>query len=204
MGNTKKIKSRTIATRVAALEWNLYFADVLKVREQGGNNRGAIVEMIQRADGPAGERYAWCQSLQNASWRLATGAKIVRPVVSKQSEIRGGTMLLGGSASVGIIAERARQLRLTVQRPFRGDHFAMQLTDDEWPDHTGQIVRVLAIVPKAGYLCQTVEGNTGDGSVADGDGVFRRVRFLRSSRTIFYRVPGITAKSHLPPNKKGR
>lgn len=186
-------KYSSMATRAVALEWALYFAEVLKVRERG-RNTGTLVRMFQLADGLAGEGYSWCQSFLNGCWRLATGARI------KNYRIVGGTMLAAGTASVGQFAADARRHGHVVKRPYRADYFCMQLTGDNWPDHVGQIVRVLRLWPGA-YWCKTVEGNTGSESVDDGDGAYVKHRFLRSSRTIFVRKPGLVLNPHLPPKR---
>jgi hypothetical protein len=163
-----------------------------KVREVGGWNAGPRVDMYEEADTLPGKRYAWCQSFLNAIHRLATGGVIVG------GKIVGGEMLMGGTASVGLACAEARKRGLLVSRPQRGDIFGMQLDSNSWPDHTGIILRVIS-VGVAGFLCQTVEGNTGSGSVDEGDGVYVRTRLL-SRRTIFYRVPGkrtvVRGKTH--------
>lgn len=169
-------------TRLVALDYALAEAKA-NVREVGGWNAGPRVEMYQREDTLPGERYAWCQSFQNAMWRLASGGRIVG------DDIVGGEMLAGGTASVGFAVAWAKAHDWIVDRPYRGDHFAMQLDGDNWPDHTGQIVRVLSLGP-LGFLCSTVEGNTGSGSIDEGDGVYPRTRWLSKSRTVFYRAPG--------------
>jgi hypothetical protein len=168
--------------RLIALDHALAEAKA-NVREVGGWNAGPRVELYQGADTLPGNHYAWCQSFQNAMWRLATGGKIVGPMIV------GGEMLAEGTASVGQAVAWARSKGYVVTRPYRGDHFAMLLDGDSWADHTGQVVRVVSLGP-LGYLCNTVEGNTGSGSVDEGDGVYLRTRFLSKSRTIFYRVPG--------------
>lgn len=154
-----------------------------RVREVGGWNAGPRVETYQNADTLPGEHYAWCQSFLNAMHRLATGGLIVG------GRIVGGEMLMGGTASVGLACAEAKKRGLTVSSPKRGDIFGMQLTSDSWPDHTGIILNVIS-VGVAGFLCRTIEGNTGSGSVDEGDGVYIRTRLL-SRRTIFYRVPGM-------------
>lgn len=153
-----------------------------RVREVGGFNAGPRVETYQHADTLPGDHYAWCQSFLNAMHRLATGGLIVG------GKIVGGEMLMGGTASVGLACAEARKRGLLVSKPQRGDIFGMQLDSNSWPDHTGIILRVIS-VGVAGFLCQTIEGNTGSGSIDDGDGVYVRTRLL-SRRTIFYRVPG--------------
>lgn len=159
------------------------------IHEEGGNNAGAFVEMVQRADGLAGEHYAWCQSLQNAAHRIATGGEIVRR--NGRLDIQGGMMLAQGTASVGFFVDYARRLGWVVTRPLRGDRVAFQFTSDNWPDHVGIIERVLRLGPV--LILQTLEGNTSPeagGSQDDGDGVYRRRRVVRASRVIFVRVPG--------------
>lgn len=177
--------------RLVALEYALTEAKA-NVREVGGWNAGPRVEMYQRADTLPGERYAWCQSFMNAMWRLATGGRVL------SRDIVAGEMLADGTASVGFAASWAYAKGYTVNRPYRGDHFCMNLDGDSWPDHTGQVDRVLSLGP-AGYLCRTVEGNTGSGSIDEGDGVYPRTRLLSRSRTIFYRVPGMVEVSPLTP-----
>jgi len=192
-------KSASVATRLVALEWALYCALTLKVREKRGHpNGGELVDMFNEADSLPGRGYSWCQSGQNACWRLATGGRIVK--VNGRYTLRGGTMLAGGTASVGQFAENSRSHGYIVKRPYRGDHFCMQLTGDTWPDHVGQIVRVLHL-GFGYYLCRTVEANTGDQNVADGDGFYVKTRLLRSDRTIFVRRGGFLLRPHYPPHR---
>lgn len=162
------------------------------VRERGAPNDGPMVDAFTRADGLAGENYAWCQAFQNAMWRLATGGKLVRTVHADgriEYAIRGGKMLANGTASVGLFIGWAKALNLIVQRPARGDHVAFQFGSDNWPDHVGQIERVISIGPIV--IIQTIEGNTSsgeEGSQDEGDGVYRRRRAMRREKLIFVRV----------------
>lgn len=155
----------------------------LGVRESGRPNGGPRVQMYQREDTLPGEFYAWCQTTLNAAYRVATGGKI------KGLDIVGGKMLANGTASVGMAVAYARERGWLVSRPYAWDCFAMQLDSNSWPDHTGMIVKVLSLGP-LGYLCRTIEGNTGSQSIDDGDGLYIKTRFLSKSRTIFYRIPG--------------
>jgi len=161
--------------------------------EEGGNNRGAFVGMVQRADGLTGEGYAWCQALQNACWRLATGGTIKR--IGGRDEIVGGKMLAGGTASVGQFVAYARTRGWVVDRPLKWDHVAYLFDTDAWADHVGQIEKVLKLGPV--LVIRTIEGNTSadsGGSQADGDGVYRKTRTVRASRVVFIRVPGLAVE----------
>jgi hypothetical protein len=170
--------------------------------EVGYNNRGPFVEMLQRADSLPGEGYAWCQSLQNGAWRLVTGGRVQK--VNGRDEIVGGTMLGGGTASVGMFRDWARSMGYIVTRPFRGDHVLFQFTSDTWPDHIGIVEKVLRLGPV--LILQTLEGNTSPdagGSQSDGGGVYRRRRVVRTSKVIFVRMPGdVEVESPPPPKPK--
>ena len=132
----------------------------------------------------------------NAAWKLATGGQMVKNKATGKWNIVGGANLAGGTASVGVAAAWANANGYRVSRPYRGDHFCLQLGSDSWPDHTGMVDRVLSLGP-AGFLCRTKEGNTGS-NIAEGDGAYTKIRWL-NRRTIFYRVPGVLTNPHLPP-----
>lgn len=179
-----------LVTRLRALEQAQKYVGV---RERGGNNDGPMVDAFTRADALRGENYAWCQSFQNAMWRLATGGRMIRSVNALTNavsyRIEGGKMLAKGTASVGFFVAHARKMGMVVERPARGDHVAFLFTADGWADHVGQIERVISLGPLV--TIQTIEGNTGAGTAGsqdDGDGVYRRRRIMRRSKLIFIRV----------------
>lgn len=80
-----------------------------------------------------------------------------------------------------------------VARPRKGDLICYDWNADNWFDHVGIIERVLALRWRgrrfAGWV-QTIEGNTsaGLGNQSDGDGVYRRRRWLTTTNTRFIRV----------------
>lgn len=181
-------------TRYAAL---LELQGLVGVHEVGGNNRGPMVEAIQRADTLPGEVYAWCQSLQNAGWRLATGG--VWKKVRGRVTLVGGDMLAGGTASVWAFSSWCEAHGFRVSRPLKGDHVCFSwkgTARSSVPgDHVGIVERVLALRPLGLYWVQTIEGNVSpvgalDASDANSgaDGVYRKRRWIRSSDARFYRV----------------
>jgi hypothetical protein len=146
------------------------------VHEKGESNRGPVVDEYQRADTLPGEGYAWCMSLQQWCWRMATG----------------GELLADGTAGCATFFDWAHRSGYLVDRPLRGDHVLFDLDGDrQYDDHVGMVERVLGLGPV--LLLQTIEGNTSPderGDQADGGGVWRKRRAVRRSTVAFVRVPG--------------
>lgn len=150
------------------------------VHEVGGNNRGPVVDKIERWDTLPGIGYSWCQSTQNFTWKVANDE-----------------YLAGGTASVWAFASWCRQRRYEVDRPLRGDHVTYDFYGHGPYDHVGQIEKVLRLGPLV--VLRTIEGNTskGDGgSQEDGGGIYRRTRIVRRSSVAFFRVPGYCPHPH--------
>lgn len=95
------------------------------------------------------------------------------------------------TASVGLFLEWATKAGELVSRPRRGDLICYRFDVDNWPDHVGQVVRVLAIrwrgAEFVGWV-RTLEGNTSAGNNANGGQVQIRYRWV--NRCSFVRVPG--------------
>lgn len=95
------------------------------------------------------------------------------------------------TASVGNFLAWATKAGDVVQRPFRGDIVCYRFDADTWPDHVGQVERVLAVRWRnkvfAGYV-RTIEGNTSAGNDANGGQVQRRWRW--HSRCSYVRILG--------------
>lgn len=133
------------------------FANAIKdldVREQGGNNRGAQVEKIIRANGGTpGE--PWCGDAV-AYWYLNAGAKTV----------------VRSWAAVRLL----EQLLTRVRNPARG-HVVIYNFDGGVPDHTGLFEKWQ---DRAAGTFWAIEGNTNKASRASdsggGEGVHRRLR----------------------------
>lgn len=142
------------------------------VREVGYNT-GPRVRLYQAEDGykPSPDTaYAWCASFVNAMFDWAG-----RPLDE-----------LKRSASVGYLAIYASDRGWTVSTPKRGDIFCMRKAPGAWPYHTGLVVDVL---PDGTIV--TVEGNTSDSSINEGDGVYIKRRTpAQMANATYIRVPG--------------
>lgn len=167
----------TITKREAALR---ELQKLVGVHEEGSNNHGRMVDLIERADSLAGDGYSWCQSTQNYAWLKANGEP-----------------LAGGTASVYFFNAWARaghaRILAPFERPARGDHITFAWHGGGPYDHVGQIEKVLSVGPI--LIVQTIEGNTGPaGAVSDPgtgrDGVYRKRRVVARSSVAIIRVPG--------------
>jgi hypothetical protein len=136
-----------------------YAASLVGVMEQGGNNRGAKVTEIIRANGGTGPE-PWCGDFVAYCYRKA-GSKVVDrrwayvPYLSLITGVRRTTS------------------------PKKGDLVRFEFNGDNTPDHIGLFVEDIG----DGTIV-AIEGNTGaTGAVSDsttgGDGVYRKVRSKR-------------------------
>lgn len=166
------IREKLVRAEVAAAN--------LGIREVGANNHGPWVKKFLHEVGLP-EGYAWCDAFQSYEEHAAAGQRL---------EIE--------SASVAATFAEAKKLGWTVSRPRRGDLVLYDFDGDGLADdHIGIIVKVLHLPTTRGrlaglYLLKTVEGNTGDQSAADGDGVYVRTRAVKPSSVRFIRIPGTT------------
>lgn len=142
------------------------------IREVGGNNHGPEVKRFLAEVGlPQG--YAWCDAFQSYEMHAAAGRRL--PIES---------------ASVWQTYGRAKQLGWLVSSPAPGDLVLYDFDGDgATDDHIGIVVSAAALPGL--WKLNTVEGNTGDGSAADGDGVYLRTRVVRRSSVAFVRIPGV-------------
>lgn len=133
---------------------------LLGTMEVGGNNRGARVSAIIRANGGVGPE-AWCGDFVAYCYRLAGSTRVQRMWASVAA-LRG---------LLGIRATSSPTMGDLVRFTF--DHVGMF---EAWCDAQGRTV------PKAEAThVRTIEGNTGaSGAVSDsatgGDGVYRKIR----------------------------
>lgn len=126
------------------------------IMEVGGNNRGAKVTEIIRANGGTGPE-PWCGDFQAYVYRAA-GSKTVQR----------------GWAAVSYIGRLTGQTIVKIANLLPGDLVCFTF------DHVGMFVRW---IDKAKGIMETIEGNTGaSGAVSDsvtgGDGVYRKRRYV--------------------------
>lgn len=142
------------------------------IREVGPNNHGPEVKRFLAEVGLP-EGYAWCDAFQSYEEHAAAGHRL--PIES---------------ASVAQTYAKARELGWLVQRPQRGDLVLYDFDGDgQCDDHIGIVRSVTPI--GGGFEIHTVEGNTGDGSAADGDGVYLRDRSVKRGAAAYVRIPGV-------------
>jgi hypothetical protein len=160
----------------------------LGIKEVGANNHGpAVKKFLHEVGLPEG--YAWCDAFQSYEEHAAAGHYL--PIES---------------ASVWTTYTKASQLHWLLPRgarPMRGDLVLYDFDGDgQTDDHIGIVVSCTPV--PGGWKLRTVEGNTGDGSAADGDGVYVRTRIVSRGSVAFVRIPGVVAvpKPKRAPAKK--
>lgn len=134
------------------------------ISEVGGNNKGKLVESIQKTVGTA-SREAWCMST-------------IQTMVGLVEDLKGVICDLPVSEHCQTVFNTANAHGNTVNKPDLYDICIWQKHQNNKPTsngHTG-----LVIVDGDEYIT-TIEGNTGpsQGVEADGDGVFKKHRSIR-------------------------
>lgn len=143
-------------------------------KEEGGDNRGATVEMFQRAvDGKASQE-SWCMCFVQYCIKAVEGNSSVLSSKIFRSE------------SCQLVFEKSTDLQ--VKEPFAGcvvvwAHFKNGVNTGL--GHAGILTQV-----SANGMLYTIEGNTSDGAGIDrnGDGVYERIRV--PSGTDSFRILG--------------
>lgn len=159
--STNGLAQYAIDTKDARLLFGLAAEACVGIREQGGNNRGPMVELIQETIGRA-EGESWCMAFVQtclAYAELKTG--IQSPIVATE-----GCMDCW---------DRTPQSQRVKTSPLK---YAIVIWNYEgtYKGHTGLITEVTL----ESYM-RTVEGNTGSDGSRDGDGVYYKKRdWIRS------------------------
>jgi hypothetical protein len=169
-----KIREKMVRAELAAAN--------LGIREVGPNNHGPEVKKFLAEVGLP-EGYAWCDAFQSYEEHAAAGHRL--PIES---------------AGVYATFLKAREIGWLVPAtadPARGDLVLYDFDGDgQADDHIGIVTRASRTF--GGWKLNTVEGNTGGGSIADGDGVYVRTRIVKRSGVAFVRIPGYVADPPAP------
>ncbi len=133
----------------------------MHIREEGGNNKGKIVGWIQSVIGvfkSTGTGDAWCKSaMQCITAFLEDYFQVESPVLASEH------CLTVNNAAKKIAGLWTAACEI-------GSQFEFQ-NGKSTSGHTGLVVSI----PDSIFM-NTVEGNTGDASLADGDGFFKKKR----------------------------
>jgi hypothetical protein len=182
----------------------------LHIRETGGQNRGPLVEAIQRfAGGRAGE--AWCGAFCAVCLRLgaqAAGEKLPLSIglscsrlvkrahalgrVFEQPGSSSGEYPVGHAAPGDLLVLRGgrtgyKHMGIVVQAPEAAPAREVAQAPENSPTDGPDADRAALTQARAGLLV-TIEGNTNDRGSAEGDGVYEKQRNLRRTPAVFVRV----------------
>lgn len=134
----------------------------LHIREEGGNNRGQMVGMIQGIIGaysPSGTGDAWCMSTDQCIVAFIEDFfQVESPILDSEHCV---TVFNAAKKFNGLIAPKCEEGTLWIAKH-----------GDTSNGHTG-----IVIAEKFAGRMDTFEGNTGDSSMRDGDGAYFRSRY---------------------------
>ena len=159
------------------------------LREEGGNNRGPLVELFLRGvEQPPGE--PWC-----AAFVHHVGYWSHFDYAAERS-----AWPLPATASCYMLGAYARERGVLHEEPEEGDVFLLWNAKLARFAHTGVVVRVRGKGETPGgtqwFDCDTIEGNTDSGGSREGDGVMRRVRrFYPKAGDRFIRWSGLAQQA---------
>jgi len=143
------------------------------VSEQGGNNRGQMVEHFLRSVHLAPGQ-PWC-----AAFVYHVGYSAHYDHLAKRS-----SWPLPATGSCEALARAARATGVLREEPYVGDVFLLYSRARERFIHTGIVVGVQdedRVHMRDTHVCVTVEGNTNDDGSASGHTTLRKVRTFREA-----------------------
>ena len=156
-------------------------ASLVGVREQGGNNRGPLIELFLReVKQPPGQ--PWCAAFVHHAGYWS----------HYDHETAKSSWPLPPTASCYMLGEYAKRRGVLRDAPEIGDVFLMWNEKLKRFAHTGIVVQLRdeGETPGEGqwFECETIDGNTDAGGSREGDGVLRRIRrFLPDAGDRFIR-----------------
>lgn len=141
------------------------------VEEEGGNNRGQMVEVFLRSVGLE-EGEPWCAAFVHHVGKAAL----------YDARIERSSWPLPATASCTVLAGHARANGLDRTDPMAGDVFVQYRKELKRYGHTGIVIGVeKCTIGKQGFaewVVTTIEGNTNDAGSREGDSVMRKTRRL--------------------------
>lgn len=156
--------------RLATVSVALAHAD-LKIREEGGNNRGPRIRAyLANTEPPLAEGAPWCAAaVQYWSDVAARGLELTNPLDAVKLEAL--VQSYYDAFKDDVIGPAVR--------PEPGDLVLFKFPKDGKPSPTWNHIGLIARPPKPGTsIAWCVEGNTGDVDQRDGDGVYLKPRDL--------------------------
>ena len=138
------------------------------IGEEGGNNRGQMVEVFLAGVG-LGEGEPWC-----AAFVHHVGSSALYDRAAEKS-----SWPLPATASCWVLGDDAKRRGVCREVPAFGDVFLVYRPDLGRFAHTGFIIEVIGSAQgSAGteWTCATIEGNTNSDGSREGDRVLRTVR----------------------------
>jgi hypothetical protein len=144
-------------------------ASLVGVREEGGNNRGPMIELFLRGvKQPPGQ--PWCAAfVHHVGYWSHFDYGVER-----------SSWPLPATASCYMLGANAKERGVLREEPEDGDVFLLWNAQLVRFAHTGVVARVREEGETPGksawFDCDTIEGNTDLGGSREGDGVMRRVR----------------------------
>ena len=163
--------------RLAEVALGVAIGDLARnVREQGGDNRGPEVgEYLANAGIPVPA--AWC-------------AAFVQWISDKAAQINGASNPLDAVAREALVAD---YVTLAEQRGWivdgyqvrRGDLMCFRFGNSGRWNHIGIVMDPPIRTPAGWGRVRTVEGNTNQQGVREGDGVFQKMRAVVDGRVCF-------------------
>jgi hypothetical protein len=173
MSVNKQIADKTVTDKSVMVE-RLVAAALAFVgfTEQGGNNKGQVVERFLRGTNLA-EPLPWCAAFVH---HIGHWSQL-------DENTRKTRWPLPATASCLTLYDSAKRQGMLSKVPQRGDLFLMYVPSEKRIAHTGVVLSARAL-PNGTYDCQTIEGNTNIGGSREGDSVMIRPRVLNSNNGI--------------------
>lgn len=169
----KSIDHKSLKKRLAVFEASRWVG----VREVGGDNKGQVVEMFQKAVDGKAQGEPWCAGFCSFVIKAVDEAFGVM-----FAEAASNTSLVLSEHVMTMWTKAPSQTKSKVPEP--GSLVCWQFYKDGKPTGLGHVGLVVRVIDSKNM--ETIEGNTNDGSSVEreGVGVFRRTRAIEGAGTM--------------------